>query len=505
MKKFKDDTKGLSAKPLHDSDLKDYDETSCGIGPFRPKSLQFFARIGVFVGIYGASGLLTSTLSVYINSQASMLEKQFGFSSYDTGILMSCNDIGYLCTVIFMGYIARKVHIPRGLGVSTLLFGICGILCAFPYFMQDPSSYNLSLAQLDKNGTKSNVLEHETQLCIPGHNGSALHFHDKDGCFATSSNAARATKMEQLSIKRMAFVLIAIGMIFQGIGKSSRYPFTTLYVDDNVNRRKTGFYMGILTGTGIFGPALAYALGGVFNKIYVNLQDVDIHPKDPRWIGAWWLGFLVFGGASLLTAIPLFCFPRNMKVKVKERNPFASKLDDSTGNTVINQIKEFLKSVWRVVRNPVFTLITLASCIHLCGVSGLMSFMPKYIANQYSIPQWQGNIILAVSNVLAIALGSFLGGLITRKFKMTPTFTIKLIISFYVFNLTCFACGFFLGCPQPEIFGKSEGSMSTYFTPHNMNCTGSCGCNDENYFPICGSDGRSYYSPCHAGCEVKAS
>ncbi|KAK3603008.1 hypothetical protein CHS0354_037755 [Potamilus streckersoni] len=38
-----------------------------------------------------------------------------------------------------------------------------------------------------------------------------------------------------------------------------------------------------------------------------------------------------------------------------------------------------------------------------------------------------------------------------------------------------------------------------------MNCTGSCGCNDEKYFPICGSDGRSYYSPCHAGCDVKPS
>ena len=41
--------------------------------------------------------------------QVSMLEKQFGFSSGETGILMSCNDIGYLCCVIFAGYIARKV------------------------------------------------------------------------------------------------------------------------------------------------------------------------------------------------------------------------------------------------------------------------------------------------------------------------------------------------------------------------------------------------------------
>ena len=46
----------------------------------------------------------------------------------------------------------------------------------------------------------------------------------------------------------------------------------TLYVDDAVSKRKTGFYMGILVGTGIFGPALAYLLGGVFSKIYVTLE-----------------------------------------------------------------------------------------------------------------------------------------------------------------------------------------------------------------------------------------
>ncbi|KAK3603007.1 hypothetical protein CHS0354_037753 [Potamilus streckersoni] len=111
MKTFREYTHNLSAKPLHDSDPKDIDDTSCGIGPFRPRILQYFARIGVFVGIYGAYGLLTSTLSVYINSQASMLEKQFGFIIYDTGILMSCNDTGYLCTVIFMGYIAINVFL----------------------------------------------------------------------------------------------------------------------------------------------------------------------------------------------------------------------------------------------------------------------------------------------------------------------------------------------------------------------------------------------------------
>ena len=50
--------------------------------------------------------------------------------------------------------------------------------------------------------------------------------------------------MEKLWIKKMAFALIAIGMVFQGLGKSTRYPFVTLYIDDAVDKKKTGFYMG---------------------------------------------------------------------------------------------------------------------------------------------------------------------------------------------------------------------------------------------------------------------
>ncbi|BFZ20993.1 hypothetical protein BsWGS_24032 [Bradybaena similaris] len=31
-------------------------------------------------------------------------------------------------------------------------------------------------------------------------------------------------------------------------------------------------------------------------------------------------------------------------------------------------------------------------------------------------------------------------------------------------------------------------------------CNRGCGCRDNSYFPVCGGDGRTYYSPCHAGC-----
>ena len=56
-----------------------------------------------------------------------MLEKQFGFSSSETGVLMSCNDIGYLSCVIFAGYIARKVNSPQN--CNLFLFLLLSVFC----------------------------------------------------------------------------------------------------------------------------------------------------------------------------------------------------------------------------------------------------------------------------------------------------------------------------------------------------------------------------------------
>ncbi len=41
----------------------------------------------------------------------------------------------------------------------------------------------------------------------------------------------------------------------------------------------------------------------------------DIPQDDPRWIGAWWLGFLAPGVVLIILAFPMFFFPRKMKLR----------------------------------------------------------------------------------------------------------------------------------------------------------------------------------------------
>lgn len=46
--------------------------------------------------------------------------------------------------------------------------------------------------------------------------------------------------------------------------------------------------------------------------------EVQLTNKDPRWVGAWWLGFLVAASLVALSALPYFFFPREMPKEVGE-------------------------------------------------------------------------------------------------------------------------------------------------------------------------------------------
>lgn len=41
-------------------------------------------------------------------------------------------------------------------------------------------------------------------------------------------------------------------------------------------------------------------------------DHITITPKDPQWVGAWWLGYLIAGIVSLLAALPFWCLPKSL-------------------------------------------------------------------------------------------------------------------------------------------------------------------------------------------------
>ncbi|XP_067667878.1 solute carrier organic anion transporter family member 2B1-like [Haliotis asinina] len=447
-------------------------ETYCGVGSFRPRILQPCKHILSFSVVYGFAGLFSQSLNFYINSQVTALEKQFHLDSTTTGIILSCNDIGFLCTVLLVSHFGSSRHIPRILSAACFLFGISGILVSLCQFLDPVYLPQLSDAAVANSSTKAFT----APLCRHG------NVSETEECGTDSTQSSVGP--------RWVVWMLGAGMILQGIGKSPRTSLSTAYIDNNNPiKTKTGLYLGISTTMIVFGPALATAIGGAFRQIPVDLQETAMTPTHPKWIGAWWIGFLLFGCLGVIIGLPLMLFPKRLQptcdnASVKDAN-----------NSIIHSVKDLPRSVLRVLRRPVYTLCLIGLMFLVFVVAGTESFSSKYVEKQFMVPGYKTNIILGVQKLVAVTIGTFGGGLVTSRLKLSRLGCSKMVL--IAVCLSCFfnCLDFFLGCETPDIRGFSSGEGAVTYDDGINACT----CDLTNYFPVCG-DNITYFSPCFAGC-----
>lgn len=49
-------------------------------------------------------------------------------------------------------------------------------------------------------------------------------------------------------------------------------------------------------------------------------EAVTITPGNARWVGAWWLGYLISGTITLMSAVPLWFLPKSLPVPVHKHD-----------------------------------------------------------------------------------------------------------------------------------------------------------------------------------------
>ncbi|KAJ8321835.1 hypothetical protein KUTeg_000306 [Tegillarca granosa] len=126
----------------------------------------------------------------------------------------------------------------------------------------------------------------------------------------------------------------------------------------------------------------------------ITRSEVDFSIQDPRWIGAWWLGFIVFSIGTIVTALPMICFPRRLKNKTDPVETTIKKQNKSVYYSRKERVKERLLSYWRVLTTPIYVSLIFINCILGFPWIGYWSFISKYITTQFGTPLWKGNMIL---------------------------------------------------------------------------------------------------------------
>uniref|UniRef100_UPI00398F838B solute carrier organic anion transporter family member 2B1-like isoform X1 n=3 Tax=Pristiophorus japonicus TaxID=55135 RepID=UPI00398F838B len=460
-----------------------------------------FHSVKFFVLCHGLLQLSQLLVSGYLKSIISTVEKRFGLSSQTSGMLSSLNEIGSAGFIVFVSYFGSLVHRPRLIGCGGILVSVAAFTMALPHFLMGSYMYDQSIAKMDWNRTAD------------------ASFKDNVSDICSATRAAQELNVESCTVNNgnsdhQMLSLLIIGQLLLGIGGVPIQPFGISYVDDFASDRNSPLYLGILFAVSVLGPAFGFMLGSFALRFYVDIDkqsadEIDLKFGDPRWVGAWWLGFLIAASCVLLFSIPYFFFPREMPKEDSDGNSeknlkeLKSRQEDVTQNLTLFQfIRSFPRILLRTLRSSIYLLVVLAQVCMSALMSGLAVFIGKFLEQQFSVTASFANLLIGSIHVPGAVLGILIGGAILRRFNMTLRGSaIMCFMSIFV-SICAAAPLLFLGCSTQKVAGLTHNYKFLNSTSGvELSCNQGCSCRDQAYNPVCSSSGLEFLSPCHAGCN----
>lgn len=474
----------------------------------KKKKVSCFSNIKIFLVSECALMLAQGTVGAYLVSVLTTLERRFNLQSADVGVIASSFEIGNLALILFVSYFGARGHRPRLIGCGGIVMALGALLSALPEFLTHQYKYEAGEIRWGAEGR---------DVCAA--NGSGGHQGPDPDLICRSRTATN-----------MMYLLLIGAQVLLGIGATPVQPLGVSYIDDHVRRKDSSLYIGILFTMLVFGPACGFILGSFCTKIYVDAvfidtSNLDITPDDPRWIGAWWGGFLLCGALLFFSSLLMFGFPQSLplhsdpaleseQAMLPEREYERPKpsngvlrhpLEPDSSASCCQQLRVIPKVTKHLLSNPVFTCITLAACMEIAVVAGFAAFLGKYLEQQFNLTTSSANQLLGMTAIPCACLGIFLGGLLVKKLSLSALGAIRMAMLVNLVSTACYVSFLFLGCDTGPVAGvtvpygntSAPGSALDPYSPCNKNCE----CQTDSFTPVCGADGVTYLSACFAGCN----
>lgn len=109
-------------------------------------------------------------------------------------------------------------------------------------------------------------------------------------------------------------ILIFLSQFVLGIGNTLYYSLGQSYLDDNItNKTSTPIMLAWAFSLRMLGPAIGFFVGYGSLRMYIDpTKTPTISHKDPRWLGAWWFGWIILGTAMAFFSILIGLFPKQL-------------------------------------------------------------------------------------------------------------------------------------------------------------------------------------------------
>lgn len=440
-----------------------------------------FNSIKFFVLCHSLLQLSQLLVSGYMKSSISTIERRYGFNSRKSGLLAAFNEVGNTVLIVFVSFFGSRVHRPRFIGCGALLACLASLLMAIPHFLSEPYDYTDRISSSSDNSSG---------LC-----------HVENTLSNTSSE--QSCSLEENPAQQVVYPLLLLGQLLLGIATVPIQPFGISYIDDYASKRNSPLYLGLLLAATSIGPAFGFITGSIMLRFYVDFDkvskdEIELDHRDMRWVGAWWLGFLMASCLIFLTALPYFFFPRNMPKEdaddVESSNDTKPQTDPMRELSLLQFLKCFPRIALRTLHCPIYLLVVLAQVNQAALLAGLATFMAKFIERQFSQTISFSTMMIGGICIPLAVLGTVLGGVLMRRLNLSVKGASKLCTTVVVLSLFVATPLLLIGCPTQPVGGVFPPS------PDGLSCSASCECSDEAFNPVCGSDGVEFRSPCHAGC-----
>uniref|UniRef100_A0A672Z866 Solute carrier organic anion transporter family member n=1 Tax=Sphaeramia orbicularis TaxID=375764 RepID=A0A672Z866_9TELE len=401
----------------------------------------------------------------YMKSTITQLERRFDIPSYLIGVIDGSFEIGNLLVIAFVSYFGAKLHRPKIIAVGCVLMSIGTFIIALPHFIIGRYGFNLyvylfsSAADLMYFAFQLTVVKGESNLSM--------------------------------------WIYVLLGNVLRGIGETPVQPLGISYIDDFASEENAALYVGCVQTISVVGPVFGYLLGSLCAKIYVDIgfvkmETISITPADARWVGAWWLGYLIAGVITLLSAIPFWFLPRSLPISGPQNVCYVSSTD-------------FIPTLRTLLGHPVYLIYLCVTIIQLNSLIGMVTYKPKYIEQHFRQSASKANFLMGVINIPAVALGMFSGGLLMKRLKLNimgaARFAFGTSLIGYILSLFFFA----MSCENAKVAGVTLNYNSLEgisYDKHSVftTCNSGCYCSATEWDPVCGENGITYVSPCLAGC-----
>ncbi|KAH9279915.1 Solute carrier organic anion transporter family member 5A1 [Echinococcus granulosus] len=253
--------------------------------------------------------------SGYLSSIITTLERRFDLTSRQVGYMYCCYEMTSVFSTIWFSFVnARRHNRPRIIGLLGIVLGLGFGLFALPHWLS--GSYNPG-----KVGMRSRR-NNEVLCSIINTSGTTPQpppFIDRSYCNQTEVTLLRIGQESVIaSDYTVALPVFCCAMALAGFGSSSLFVLAPTFFWDNLSPKQYPLYSGLLYSSAGLGPAFGFMAGAAFLQIYIDTPSIQppsasqLDAYSQSWLGAWWLGMVIFGVIACLTSLPVLAFPRRL-------------------------------------------------------------------------------------------------------------------------------------------------------------------------------------------------